>query len=674
MENGNSKRWKAVRYKSASLAISRSPIYFGPIPSVSKSEIIDFKARAYRQGGRNRLEYKAGLTGSSSRYLQGVQGLISSLIPGDTSKYRSPVRSRLYSAATPSIPGVGGRGGSKPGENRGYRCPEGYQYGGRFTDSRFSTCGKQLFDIPRIIGQSIAQSLRAVSRAVDGREIGGRVVSFGQPSSNIIESRAPQIPKVSKLDNNSLSSSVDSVMSEMFGYEESFVRMVRRDGFVLEPVVSAAVLRTVPDNRDMEGATYISSINKPSSIGTDDDIGLLSNTGIQKLIYVLPDGSSVSLEKSRILTVGERRKLGRSIRSISDIDTSSDPTAKLKAIAAEMGSGIAYKESFKSKNPNDIIDAEIPGTNRTKQMRRWYYEAFVKNNSKRKQTVRTASVSDAQEVQEKISQLDEAVKHLNKNGKINEIKPEIRIDALKKSSMFKESILKSGKTRFDKADGQTVIKIDSKYNYEHIGESISSDIQRLLGLPSPQIIAAGSGPKRPYLIQETNDILPKSSFDRKIQIENANAEDMMRIMVSDYVTDVRSRDISTISSISTPDGNRVLASINRPAGLAGLSPKQASIRNEIEIQNFYSAEYLAMIKSNFEKRARSQREAAIRLLDAMISRLREYDLQEVAQRLALDGEYSQAEIAHIKTVQSLYDIRLKRLAATKKTFLSLFGL
>ena len=51
-------------------------------------------------------------------------------------------------------------------------------------------------------------------------------------------------------------------------------RMVRRDGFILEPVVSPKVLITIPDNRDMEGAAYILNANDVSTLG-GEELGLL---------------------------------------------------------------------------------------------------------------------------------------------------------------------------------------------------------------------------------------------------------------------------------------------------------------------------------------------------------------------------------------------------------------
>ena len=93
------------------------------------------------------LEEKAGLVGSSSSAGRALQGIGSALTPGNISPLTSPIRSRVYGAL---IPG-GGQGvlsRLKPNRKRQARCPAGFEFGGRFTDNRFSTCGAQLFEIP----------------------------------------------------------------------------------------------------------------------------------------------------------------------------------------------------------------------------------------------------------------------------------------------------------------------------------------------------------------------------------------------------------------------------------------------------------------------------------------------------------------------------------------------
>jgi hypothetical protein len=674
-EDCGKKEYRVIRYKSPSLAISREPIFFGKLPSQSKSVVVDFKARAQRQGGRNRIEYKSGLTGSGSRFLQGIQSVASMAVPGNPSVLRSPVRSRAYSAITPGgIPGA--RGVSPGGSDRGYRCPEGYQYGGRFTDSRFSTCGQKLFDVAGRIGESIQQIVQATQTAVSGQPLEARRVGFQGPSGNVVTSRAAQIPKVSSENKKVYFSNSEKIISEMVSFDEPVRRMVRRDGFALEPVVSAAVLRTVPDNRDMDGANYISFIDKASQIGTSDDIGLLSNTGIRKLTYVIPGGSTISLEKTRTLTVGERRKLGRTIRTLDSVSTESDPSSRMKQLAAEMGSGIAYTESFSMENPNEIVEAVLPGTRTIRRVRRWYFESMLKSpkGSKKNRAEKDSVKTNIKPIDEKIKNLQNAIKHLNSNGSIDKISPSIRAEAIKRSKIYKQRIMKNGLLAFDKPDGQTLIEIPaSSSNYEHIGASIVSEIQSFLDLVTPDVSVAGApGTRRPYFIQETLDTLNRAKIDRDSSTATFNSDDLLRISVSDFITDTRDRDLSTIVSITAASQKRAISSINKNSALSGSVSFKS--REKLKLEDFYSDEYLNAIRSNFEKRSKAQRLISIKLFDAMLARLKEYDIAEMAARLSIDGEYTNAEKSHIKLVQSLITLRIEKLSNSRSAFLKLLGL
>lgn len=670
------KAYRAIRYKSASLAVSRPPVFYGPIESGNKSVLVDFKARAQRQGGRNRIDYKAGVAGSDSRFLQAVQGIGSTIVPGNPSAFRSPVRSRIYSAVSPNgLPrGVGAV--APGGSSRGYRCPEGYQYGGRFTDSRFSTCGRQLFAIAGKLGEAIAQIVQSATRAIPGQTVSSQDVTFNDLPGDVITSRAAQMPRVGTDNAKAYAKASENIVSEMVSFAKPATRMVRRDGFSLQPVVSAAVLRTVPDNRDMEGANYISYIDNASLIGTNDEIGLLSNTGIKKLSYVIPGGSTITIEKSRTLTVGERRKLGRTIKTLESIKTDSDPAARLKALAVEMGSGIAYRESFKVENPNDIVDAVIPGTSNVKQVRRWYYESFLRSRKGKLQdrAELSSQTTNARTLDQKITNLQNAIKHLNNNGDVSKISPSIVAEAMKRSKMYKQRTMKNGVNAFDRADGQTYFEIPASSAYEHIGAAVAADIQSYLGLATPDVVFSGSGTRRPYLLQESVDVLKRAKIDRELSSDSNNYEDMLKIAVSDFISDTRSRDLSTIVSIDAQGGKRTIASINRNSSLAGLGVTAAQLRKRLQLNDFYSAEYLQAMKSNFLKRSEAQRKLAIKLLDSMLVRLREYDISEMAARLSLDGEFTEAEKSHLKLVQSLIEARVTTLTGTRKVFLDILGL
>ena len=339
--------------KSKSHSLFTTPLY-------DDENIVSYKALAQRAGVARGYSVKAGIWETHSPIGQLAGAGTSMTIPGDLGPLRSPIRSTGFRTVTPGKPNIPVNlpGSIKPNavRNRTYRCPEGYQFGGRFTDNRLSTCGAQLFDIPSALGLAIG-AIRRIARGarVAASQATVTPITGGAGGESVIQSRKPVIPRVSIANPKLATQEASKLISALGGVEAPTVRMVRRDGFVLEPVVSAQVLRAIPDNRDMEGAHYLMSVQSVDQLG-GQELGLLSNTGVTKLSYVLPGGSSLSLEKKRPLTVGERRKLGRTVNTASAVSVENNPVARLQEVVNQTGDGIGYTESFVNiSNPNEMV-------------------------------------------------------------------------------------------------------------------------------------------------------------------------------------------------------------------------------------------------------------------------------------------------------------------------------
>ena len=662
-----------VRHISPSIVISRPNVFLERLPSSDgRTNAIAYKCSMQRTGGKRDYEFKVGLTGSSSRLLQGIQAVGTSVTPGNISNLRNPVRSSIYSALTPgggNLPGGAGFGALKP--ERGYRCPEGYQYGGRFTDSRFSTCGKQLFDIPGAIGRAIGQALRAgsgrgIAQTTSGRRVGALAVS-----GDIIQSRAPQIPKVSAANRGRKTSAVNELISQIGGAVDPYTRMVRRDGFVLEPVVSAAVLRTVPDNRDMEGATYILSALTPETIG-NDEMGLLSNTGVDSIVYALNGGSSISLSKARPLTVGERRKLGKTISAAEKMSKTDDPTARLQFISGEMGDALAYNEKFIGiSNPNEIISAIIPGGERKQNIRRWMLESFYK---KRKKPKKGQEVVDVISEDERIKDLASAVRHLNNGGSIENVSATIRSEAVKRSTLYKSGKIKNGVILHERADGQTVFEIESTKDFEQLGAAFASEVQRSMGLIAPKVRIAGSGRRRPYMIGETQDVEADSVQKRGASAAELPAEDILAIAIADFLTDTTGRNPSNISPVSVAGQMRGVSSVNPGAGLPGMSAAEIRGRRQISLNEFFNRKQRAAYEQYFAKLQSAQRKKALVLYQQLLDRAQDFDLARFKQRLSNDGMLNDAERIHLDIMGKIFQQRLNTLKSSSGSLKKILGL
>lgn len=619
--------------------------------------IVSYKALSRLNGNTRRKVVHTEFGGMEFKANIGRQALstIGSIItPGDMGPLRSPVRSTVYRTITP---GLGGRrGGSLPGQNRAHRCPEGYQYGGRFTDNRFSTCGAQLFDIPSALGATIAAARRAQTSGL-AAEPTGRVLTGVAAPSNIIQSRRPQIPRVGNENKQVRASRVKSEVSQIGKYlktkKDPVRRMVRRDGFVLEPVVPNKVLRAIPDNRDMEGAYFVMGTFGSSQIG-GEELGLLSNTGIKSLIYTLPGGSTLTLEKARPLTVGERRKLGRLVNTAQKVNNKNDPSARLRTVSRELEGGIVYRENFIGiKNPNEIINGRP----------RWARELLSgKVSGAKDSTVRETASFEAKK--KKISSIGAAIDHIVEGGSLANIDPKIMSAVLAKSGVIRKERMSAGISTIQDPAGKYFLYERPK-EFQHLAERFASDLQQHLGLESPDVIFAGPpGNKRRYLRQDVEMAVSGGKFDPSVKFNDLDPADVARMMIADFLTDQRERPNSSIYPIIAGDDVRAVLAQNTTSGLIDLSKIQITKRMQMRINDFYESALVPSYSDYYQALKAEQRILFIRLINQMINKARSFSPNRFKDNM---GEYgmSAGEKIHLNIIGKLFDERLAQLSAQK---------
>jgi hypothetical protein len=329
------------------------------------------------------VEYgeKIGLVTSGSRLGRAAQAAGSFVTPGNISPLRSPIRSGIYRALTP-----GGGGGLRrllPNRNeRGYRCPAGFEFGGRFTDNQYSTCGAQLFEIPG----PLALAARAIRRAVSAPD--ARVESLSQvvegnasPDRAVQIQRMAQIPRNAAPDKARFSKSVEDAIKVLKAAPAGEGRMIRRDGVVLRPVVPSSVLRQFSGNPDMLDGAMIRAVQLPKDIASDD-VALLAGASMSQIVFIAPNGVSIRIERARPLTVGERRKFGRQLnRAIGDSDEY-EVGANIRRFAEQTNGAFKYTEDYASV-PQPLEFVTYTGADGVeRKVRRWVYETFIKGTNK----------------------------------------------------------------------------------------------------------------------------------------------------------------------------------------------------------------------------------------------------------------------------------------------------
>lgn len=629
-------------------------------------EVVTFKALSQVHGTRFKYEVKrVGLVGSSGRIGQTLQAIGSYALPGDTSPLRSPVRSGVFTALTPGVPNISRP--RVPGRDRTSRCPEGYQYGGRFTDNQLSTCGAKLFDLPGPLGAAIGAIARALRRGeraiVDALQ--GSPLTAGDYPDSIIDSRRPQIPRVSDANPTERLAQVARLAREMGVPNINAARMVRRDGFVLEPVVTPKVLRAIPDNRDMEGATYLMRINDLPSLG-QEELGLLSNTGVTNLTYVLPGGSTISLEKVRSLTVGERRKLGRTVNAAASIDNSENPTARLMKVAQETGDGIKYSENFVDVNrPHEVIK----GRN-GKRTEKWVKELLdgipVADSAPSRETSSVAAITD------KIKDVDEAAAFIEQGGSLARISPEILQQALTKNNLFRSRDMGNGVQRLDGPKNRVYSIHQSRGDFDHINSTYASDIQQHLGLESPDIYPLGTGAKRNYLMDSTMNTHPGVTPRRDIPMSEVSPKKMASLFVSDFLGGTQNRNPLSVEVMQLADENVPVVN-SFDSELTELSKIKIADRAKTAVQEMRSLSPNGVYGKYYAELKKEQRRQFINEIRQLIARARQFNFVNFKERLQRDGSLSDAELAHIQIVDTITKQRLNILENQQDRIVEILG-
>lgn len=635
--------------------------------AATRQQLISYKALIKRSGRGRDFEFKRiGLVSSNSSVLQGVQALGSSVTPGNLTILRSPIRSTISRTLTPGIPGMPSLGMGRQGAGDGVsRCPEGYQYGGRFTDNKFSTCGQQLFALPGPLGLAISLIRRALRAGTPVSPPVGTPLGAGDYTDSGIMSRAPQIPKVSLSNPSKVKSQIQQLVKPLAAVDTATARMVRRDGFVLEPVVSPAVLRTIPDNRDMDGAIYMMSVASADLIGKDE-LGLLSNTGVQRLHYVLPGGHELTLEKRRPLTVGERRKLGRTVNTAMQSSNTQDPSSRLKMVATETGDGIGYSEKFVGiKNPN-----EIGKDGRQK----WASMAFSKRSARSVNTEDT----EAQEIATKptvtskigsdITTVAGAIAHIERGGALSQISPDILQQALAKSSKIKREKISASRFLLTAENGDRYIEKSDAKKFEAISQMFASQVQQHLGLEAPNVIFVGSGDSRRYLVEDAETAVKGGKVNDDAMFRSAPWQEVSRLFISDILTDVQNRNPGSIEIAESNKKLKIVPTTNDGAGLIELSKISISERTEQSIKDFLTGVNQQIYKKYYEELKAQQRAHAFQFLATLIQRARQFSFANFKSRLYSDSKLSSGEKIHLNILEKLYDNRLQQLVSSNESF------
>jgi len=342
-------------------------------------------------------EKRVGLFGSSSRLGQAAQAVGSIAIPGDLSDIRSPVRSAVFEALTPGIPGRPGGGGLRrlgragSGARNKFRCPPGFEKGGTFTNAEFSTCGAQVLRIPGTGPGSFAPNVeRQLARLSQSADLVRSIGDLRKNKRSVDIIRAAQIPTAPKKTNRTMTKKSTDYIRERLAAGDNFSnRFVRRDGVILEPSLSISAIGRLDEFDDMVDGVFF--VTAPEGTFGRNEVPIFK-TGLREVVYNIPEVGTVSLRKvGGDLSDTEKSSLPELIQDAStDAGDLPDPTAFLRSFAEksdgrfEIEFGTTEGETYTPASEKAQERITVESDDQTIIVPRWVYETYLSRTAPRR--------------------------------------------------------------------------------------------------------------------------------------------------------------------------------------------------------------------------------------------------------------------------------------------------
>lgn len=333
------------------------------IPNVSGRKSLD---------SQEVVDFKVGLFNTRTRLGRASQAVGTYALPGDESRLRHPVRSTVARGLTP---GGGGKLGPRLRGPRVFRCPPGYENGGRFTNSGMTTCGRRLF-VPSPIsaaaeiagGPDGSRVARSASRFIGGKpgDGAGRLIRGGGVGNPVQISRNANIPPVGATNESRRMESIAKAVRQTRA-DSGKKFLVRRDGVVMSPSVSMATLVRQKNNKDMDGGTIV--VHGTKSNFAKQELPVLINSSAKNLAISLPGRGTVTVTKNKTPNASQRKAINDAVRA------NPGPEGIVAAVEASGGS-LSLKLSETKGGPK-MVRVRPAGGGPSRQVPEWVYETYL---------------------------------------------------------------------------------------------------------------------------------------------------------------------------------------------------------------------------------------------------------------------------------------------------------
>jgi hypothetical protein len=216
-------------------------------------------------------------------------------------------------------------------------------------------------------------------------------------------------------------------------------------------------------------------------------------------------------------------------------------------------------------------------------------------------------------------------------------------------------------------NGDKYIERKSKSDYEALAQRFATEIQRHLGLESPNISFIGTGDGRDYLVEDSMTALKGAKVDAEASFSSAPWQEVMRLMVADLLTDMGNRNSASIEIADYNGAKKIIPVSNDGVGLTELSKISIRERTEASLNDLLRPSEAQLYQQYFKQLKEAQRAQQLQFIATLIQRARAFNFTNFKSRLYTDGKLTAGEKIHLNILDTLYTTRLEKLVEQNQT-------
>jgi hypothetical protein len=346
----------------------------------------------------------------------------------------------------------------------------------------------------------------------------------------------------------------------------------------------------------------------------------------------------------RPLTVGERRKLGRTVNKAIETDNSKDPAARLKYLADETGDGMEYREKLpKGKNLQQMLKGGRP-----------------------RKAVEKAPTS-APDERRNVMTVDAAAAKIRAGEPLSSIPPSVLQQALTKANIFRRR-----RNAFESTGGKGYTQRASKNPNDHLNVALASEIQRYMGLDAPDVGIFGAGDNKKALVELPESVIDGSTVDTGSSLSDLSTNDVAKMLVSDLVSDITQRPRNSVAIVKKDDSVKPVP-LAVDSELTDLSEIKIRERTKAQIRKFGSVSGEGLYSKYYKELKEEQRRLMQKQIADLLLRARQFNFTKYRDRLYRDGELSQSEKTHLNIVAKIIENRIEVLGSQREQLIKALG-